>query len=247
MSDTPSETRVVVDRSSEAISISNNLPSISSVFSHVAIDSMDEAMPILEKMYMVHTLDDNTPCLEDDEHVSHMELPTSITPTSKECDDKGNNIGVGDAMIPPVDMNMLSYECFNLSPIACNMLNNCSFPCIACNDDNDTFVVTTLPNNCSFHRFVDNKYRILNMFCAQCLQYSYINATKMLNNCSFTCLVRNNVTMFENEKAPIALSTNEDFAFAHDKHATTYILHTHHGYYNILLDANVMCQQRDAS
>jgi hypothetical protein len=44
--------------------------------------------------------------------------------------------------------------------------------------------------------------------------------------------------MFENEKAPIALSTNEDFALAHDKHATTYILHTHHGYYNILLDAN---------
>jgi hypothetical protein len=44
--------------------------------------------------------------------------------------------------------------------------------------------------------------------------------------------------MFENEKAPIALSNNEDFAFAHDKHAPTYTLHTHHGYYNILLDAN---------
>jgi hypothetical protein len=53
MSDTPSETRVVVDKSSEAISISNNLPSISNVFSHVAIDSMDEATPALEKMYMV--------------------------------------------------------------------------------------------------------------------------------------------------------------------------------------------------
>jgi hypothetical protein len=106
MSDTPSETRVVVDRSSEAISISNNLPSISSVLSHVGIDSMDEAMPTLEKMYMVHTLDDNTLCLEDAEHVGHMELPTSTTPTSKECDD----IGVGDAMIPLVDMNMLSYE-----------------------------------------------------------------------------------------------------------------------------------------
>ena len=34
MSDTPSELREVVDRSSEAISISNNLPSTSSVFSH---------------------------------------------------------------------------------------------------------------------------------------------------------------------------------------------------------------------
>jgi hypothetical protein len=61
MSDTPSETRVVVDRSSEAISISNNLPSTLSLFSHVAIDSMVDKMPILEKMYMVHTLDDNTP------------------------------------------------------------------------------------------------------------------------------------------------------------------------------------------
>jgi hypothetical protein len=40
----------------------------------------------------------------------------------------------------------------------------------------------------------------------------------MLNTCSFKCLVCNNVTMFENEKAPIALLTNEDFAFAHDKH-----------------------------
>jgi hypothetical protein len=44
--------------------------------------------------------------------------------------------------------------------------------------------------------------------------------------------------MFENEKAPIALSNNEDFAFAHDNHPPTYTLHTHHRYYNILLDAN---------
>jgi hypothetical protein len=44
--------------------------------------------------------------------------------------------------------------------------------------------------------------------------------------------------MFENEKAPIALSNNEDFAFAHDKHAPKYTLHTHHTYYNILLDPN---------
>jgi hypothetical protein len=94
MCDTPSDTRVVFDTSSEAILISNNLPSISNVFSLVAIDSMDKATPTLEKMYMVHTLDDNTPCLEDDEHVGHLELPTSTTPTSKECDYKGNNIGV---------------------------------------------------------------------------------------------------------------------------------------------------------
>jgi hypothetical protein len=39
-----------------------------------------------------------------------LELPTSTTTTSKECDDKGNNIGVGDARFPLVDMNMLRYE-----------------------------------------------------------------------------------------------------------------------------------------
>jgi hypothetical protein len=142
-----------------------------------------------------------------------------------ECDYKGNNIGVGDAMITLVDMmiheclhdsddphamsyasftfscdallepnvehvesfayddnDMPSYECFTFPPIACNMLNNCSFPCIACNDENDACVVTTLSNNCSFPRFVDNKDKILNMFCTQCLQFSSINATKMLNN-----------------------------------------------------------------
>jgi hypothetical protein len=78
--------RVVVDRSSEAISISNNLPSTSSVFSHVATGSTYEEMPLLEKMYMVHTHNDTTPALEDDEYVDHMEPPTSTTPTSKECD-----------------------------------------------------------------------------------------------------------------------------------------------------------------
>jgi hypothetical protein len=129
--------------------------------SHVSIGFMDEKMPTLEKMYMMHTLDDNSPCLEDDEHVGHIELPTSTTPTSKECDYKGNNIGVGDAIIP---MKILSYECFKLSPIAYNMLNNCSFPYIACKDDNDTLVMTTLSNNCSFPRFVDNKDKILNIY-----------------------------------------------------------------------------------
>jgi hypothetical protein len=46
------------------------------------------------------------------------------------------------------------------------MMKNCSFPCIACYDDNDACVVTTLSNNCSFPRFVDNKDKLLNMFCA---------------------------------------------------------------------------------
>jgi hypothetical protein len=48
--------------------------------------------------------------------------------------------------------------------------------------------------------------------------------------------------MFDNEKAPIALSTNEDFAFPHDTHVPTYTLHNHHEYYNILLEANGVVQ-----
>jgi hypothetical protein len=44
---------------------------------------MDERTPTLDKMYMVQH-NDTVPCLEDDEHVGHMELHTSTTPTSKE-------------------------------------------------------------------------------------------------------------------------------------------------------------------
>jgi hypothetical protein len=69
----------------------------------------------------------------------------------------------------------------------------------------------------------------------------------MLNNCSFWCLVCNNVNMFENGKAPIALSTNEDFVFTHDKHAPKYTLHNHHDIIISYLMLMVMCQQRDTS
>ena len=48
MSDTPLELREVVDRSCEAISISNNLTSTSSVFSHCVLGSMDDDTPILD-------------------------------------------------------------------------------------------------------------------------------------------------------------------------------------------------------
>ena len=59
MSDTPSELRVVVDRSCEAIFISNNLPSTSSVFSHDVLGTMEQEVPSLDllepqmEMYMV--------------------------------------------------------------------------------------------------------------------------------------------------------------------------------------------------
>jgi hypothetical protein len=139
---------------------------------------MDDDMPILEKMYMVHIHDDTTPCLQDDEDVMYMEATTTSTPTSHERDYKGMHIGVDDdAMIPLVDMmtcdNLHVMDddidiiyapiIFTFPPIACNMLNTCSFPYITCNDDNDACVVTTLLNKCSFPRFVDNKDKILNM------------------------------------------------------------------------------------
>ncbi len=287
MSDTPSEMRVVVDRSCEAISNSNNLPSTSSVFSCVSLGSMDDETPIMEKMYMVHEDDDITPCLLEDEHGGHMEPTTSTTPTSYERDYKGTYMGVDDAMIPLVDMmtyecmhdlddtiamsyasfispcdalldnivdhvellacdNMIMpcYESFTFSPIACNMSNNCSFPCIACNENDNACVVTTLMNNCSFPRLVDNNDKILNMFCAKCLQYSPISATKMLNTCSFQCLVCNDVNMLVNEIAPIALSNFGDFAYIHVEHVPMFTPHIHHIYYDALLNANGDVQKK---
>ena len=98
MSDTPSELREVVDRSCEAISISNNLPSTSSVFSHDVLGYMDQEVPSLDmephmEMYMMDE-DDAIPM--DNEDFGHMEAPTTTTPTSHERYYKGNNMGVDD-------------------------------------------------------------------------------------------------------------------------------------------------------
>ena len=103
MSDTPSELRVVVDRSCEDILISNNLPSTSSVFPRDVLGTMEQDVPSLDmephmEMLMVNE-DDAIPM--DDEDVGHMKGPTTTTPTSYERYYKGNNMGVvGDAMIP---------------------------------------------------------------------------------------------------------------------------------------------------
>src|SRR5215212_8598114 len=132
---------------------------------------------------------------------------------------KADSCDVGVVEVVACDtLTMPCYECFDFYPIACNMSNNFSFPCIACNVDNDACVVTTLPNNFSFPRFVDNNDEILNMFCATCLQYSPISATKMMNNFSFQCLACNSVNMLVNEIAPIALSNFGDFAYIHVEH-----------------------------
>ena len=79
------ELREVVDRSSEAISISNNLPYSSNVFSHCVLGCMDDdtprlnmMVPMMEKMYMEDE-DDATPCLLHDEQVGHMDAATPTT------------------------------------------------------------------------------------------------------------------------------------------------------------------------
>jgi hypothetical protein len=54
--------------------------------------------------------------------------------------------------------------------------------------------------------------KMLDMFCATCLQCSPINATKVLNTFSFQCLVCKSVNMLVNEIAPIILSNFGDFA-----------------------------------
>src|SRR4051812_46167277 len=125
MRDTPSELREVVDRSMEATWNANNLPSTTSVFSHVVgsmdddapvmvtfylVDDedsipIDDDMPIMEKMFIVHQDDDITPCLHEEAHVGHMEpsTTTSTSPTSHERDFKDNK-GDDATMIPLVDM-----------------------------------------------------------------------------------------------------------------------------------------------
>ena len=245
MSDTQSELREVDDRSIEDIAFANTLTSPSFVSFYVALGSTEDEFPFMEKMYMVHDDDDISPCLLQDGHVDHMDPPTSTTPTSNESAYKGNNIGVDDAMIPLVDMmnfecmhdlddpfatshatftfpcdalldnivdhvevsscdtmTMPCYESFNFSTIACNMSTTCSLPCIACNDNDKD----------------DISFRML---CPKCLHYSMIVASKIVNNCSFLCLVCKNAYFIVHEMAPIAFSLFDDHELPHAMNAPT--------------------------
>jgi hypothetical protein len=74
MSDAPSELREVVDRSSEAPSISNKLTSTFSIFSYVLLGSMNDEASIMEKTSMV---DEDDVMLVEDEEFGHMETPTT--------------------------------------------------------------------------------------------------------------------------------------------------------------------------
>nr|XP_051207205.1 uncharacterized protein LOC127322837 isoform X2 [Lolium perenne]XP_051207206.1 uncharacterized protein LOC127322837 isoform X2 [Lolium perenne] len=240
MSDTPSEMRVVVDRSCEAISNSNNLPSTSSVFPCVLLGPMDDETPIMEKMYMVHEDDDITPCLLlEDEHGDHIEPTSSTTPTSYERDYKGTYMGVDDTMIPLVDM--MIYECLHEldDPIAMSYASF-TFPCDTCDTTIVDHVEIVACDNLTMPCYDTN----LNMFCATCLQYSPINATKILNTCSFQCLVCNDVNMLVNEIAPIALSPFGDFAYIHVEHVPMFTPHIHHLYYVAWLNANGDVQKK---
>jgi hypothetical protein len=129
---------------------------------------MDDETPILDKMYMVHTHDDTSPCLEDDEYVGHMEPPTSTTPTSKECDYKGNNIGVGDAMISIVDM--MTHECLHdIDNFHALYYASFTFPCDALHEPNVEHVES--------FEYDD----VMNMPSYECFTFTPI-ACNMLNN-----------------------------------------------------------------
>nr|XP_051184036.1 uncharacterized protein LOC127298121 isoform X2 [Lolium perenne] len=193
----------------------------------------------MEKMYMVHEDDAITPCLIEDEHGGHMEPTTSTTPTSYERDYKGTYMGVDDAMIPLVDM--MIYECLHEldDPIAMSYASF-TFPCDTCDTTIVDHVEIVACDNLTMPCYDTN----LNMFCATCLQYSPISATKMLNTFSFQCLVCHNVNMLVNEIAPIALSQFGDFAYIHVEHVPMFTPHIHHIYYGKFLNANGDVQKK---
>ncbi|KAK1642022.1 hypothetical protein QYE76_059827 [Lolium multiflorum] len=97
MSDTPSELREEDDRSMEDIAFANTLPSPSFVSSYVALGSTEDEFPLMETVYMVHEDDDISPRLLQDEHVDHMDPPTSTTPTSNESAYKGTRMTTSTA------------------------------------------------------------------------------------------------------------------------------------------------------
>ena len=200
MSDTPLELREVVDRSCEAISISNNLTSTSSVFSHCVLGSMDD--------------DDATPCLLQDEQVVYMEAPTTSTPTSHERDYKG--MGVDVTMIPLVDM--MNYGCLHAMDDSIDVTyDSFFFPCDTLFETNVDHVESPICDNFA-----------MSMPCFECFHFSPIVACNMLNNFSFTCVVCNNVDILAYEIAPIAFSPCGDFSFSFMDLVPSFTLHSDH-------------------
>jgi hypothetical protein len=265
LSDTPLE-REVVDRSCEAILLSNNLTSTSRVFSHCVLGSLDDVTPPLDKMvpnmdtmYMEHD-DDATTCLHNDEHVGHMDSTIPSTPTSNERDYKG--MGVDVTMIPLVDM--MTYDCSHaMDDLLAPSYESFLFPCDTLFETNvdhvelpicDDFSIdmpsyecfqffpvvnSNMTNNCSFPMFVDNNDHAFRMLCNKCLQFSPIDACNMLNNFSFTCVVCNNDNILDNEMAPIAFSHFGDVWFSFRDLVPSFTLlsnHPHMSYVSIDFD-----------
>lgn len=246
MSDTPSELREVVDRSSEAIFISNNLPSTSSVFSHDMLGHMNqEGIRWFTDPLYQDDEDDATPWTH--EALGHIEAPTTTTPTSHERYYKGIHTGVDDESVPLVDLHacdvvdisMTCHRCLIFPIVACILINTCSSKCVACNDDIDVCcVVTNSKNNFSFPMFVSNHNFALDILCYKCYIKSPIACNKS-NNCSFQCFACNNTChMLDNEIAPIAFSIFGDFDNCHDKHVPINSSHNCHAFNNNLLNAN---------
>ena len=116
-------------------------------------------------------------------------------------------------------MTMPCYESFNFSTIACNMSTTCSLPCIACNDNDKD----------------DISFRML---CPKCLHHSMILASKIVNNCSFLCLVCKNAYFIVHEMAPIAFSLFDDHELPHAMNAPSCHMHHRHAFHTILIDTN---------
>nr|XP_051180967.1 uncharacterized protein LOC127295098 [Lolium perenne] len=232
------------------------------------LGSAEDELPLMETMYMVHEDDDISPCLLQDGHVDHMDPPTSTTPTSNESAYKGNNIGVDDAMIPLVDMMnfecmhdlddpfatshaTFTFPCDALLDnivdhvelIACDTM---TMPCYEiftfsphANDNDHACVVTPLMNTCSFNRVVDNNDNIsFRMLCPKCLHHSMILASKIVNNCSFLCLVCKNAYFVVHEMAPIAFSIFDGHELPHAMNAPSCHMHHRHAFHTILIDTN---------
>ena len=234
---------MVVDRASEAIPISNNLPSTSSVFSCDVLGTLEQETPILEimappieKMYMVDEVD-AIPIY--DEEVVHMEATPFTTSTSNERYNQGINTGVVDAMIPLVDM--MNCEDMHVMDSTCDIsYASFLFPCDA------------LPlHNIDHVELFDCDIIAINMPCYASCVYPPIAmdmpchashsispvACDNMNACYFTCFACKNIDhMRYNEMAPIAFSIFGDFDDCHDKHVPH--LHTHHASISYLNDIN---------
>ena len=115
VSEPPHRESEIVEKSREAICISNNLTSTSIVSSHLVLGPIYDDTPILDDFVL--PLDKTMAMVEydapptwfhQDEDDHHLVFPTS--PTPDEWNDKGN-IGEGDALVPLVDI--LDIDCLH--------------------------------------------------------------------------------------------------------------------------------------